>query len=179
MRIYKAISSVCLGLALAGCASVSGVLYSKKVYIYYPGTVLPLEDVAVISYVSGLTVTVADSNGNNIKPIQIYGKSGLYGSGPNQYHFLPGVYNFSFGLFLINCTGYSVRGQCSQWLTSRSTSDINKVITLKKGDVLSFGYSGSGSHWSPEIRDNSSELDKIKANYEEAIKHPLPLEQHD
>ena len=183
---YKTIMTACIAMALAACASsidtkysyqmccgMAGyvpTLYSKTVRLSYPGPVLPLEDVGIVSYNSDLIVQVKDSDGNIVKNYQTYGKKGLSAAGVHQQHFLPGVYTFIFGYYRNDSTS---AGKMYSYSVSRSTSNIEKTVTIKKGDIIHFTYVTRDHHWAIVEKDDSAERNKIKADYEEAIKLPI------
>jgi hypothetical protein len=181
---YKVIFGMCLALILAGCTTISDTKYSyqvccglvgyipglasKTVQLRYPGAVRPLEDVGVVSYNADLVVKVKDSDGNDVKIFSVYGKKGIDANGLNQQHFLPGTYTFVFGFYRVS---YAENAQYSS--IAKSIYDITKVVTIEKGDIIHFTYTVKGRQWSLIQKDDSAEKDKVKADYEEAIKIPL------
>jgi uncharacterized protein YceK len=135
-----------------------GFMYSSMVQMYYSGATRPLEEVAVISYDATLTPIVKNQNGEIIKPEQIFGKRGLYSTGMNQSHLMPGNYVFSFSYF------YS-----DKYTTVRSTTDFDLAVELKKGEIAHFSALMGGRSWSVVKRDGSNELAKIRDDYQQAI----------
>ena len=153
----------------SGCATKTGTyidgvsagpLYSKTVNLYYPGEVQPFESVAVVTLDSSLIVrSIKDSKGNVVPSVLEKIKRGFYSTGRRQSHLLPGIYTFTLGY-------YYTDGNSS----SRSIEDIDKTISLEKGQVRHLNLFSGGRRWSLSDTDGAAALSTIKEDFDLLIK---------
>ncbi len=137
-----------------------GFMYSNFVKLYYPGDVHSFDTVGVISMDPTVSIeSVKDSKGNLIEAIQIFGKRGVYPTGMNQHHFLPGVYTFDLSYSFYQ-NGYS----------ARSTSNVTIQMNVQSGAAVHLQALLEGGSWTVAQRDSSADMDQIQADFISAIK---------
>lgn len=149
---------------LSGCGSLGpgnkysqlptfGSMYSKTVVLAYEGNARPLSEVGVVSH--DLILNIVSVNGKTDFANQTMKISGVYPTGPNQLHLLPGAYNIEFCFKYVETHGNSQSAaQC--------TSTITKSIELKAGQAVFFSWIElAGNRWSIAQSDMDNE-DKTK-----------------
>lgn len=155
--------SVVLASALFmwGCASynytdapsVMGGLYSRYVYIGYDGDLRDIADVGLVTTDGLIKLTTLD--GKPVPSLRKYNSRGFYSGGRVQLHLLPGTYVLTMGF-------HDDRGNGTR---SWSTSDVKKVISIAKGQVIHLYLSQDGRTWRAIEVDGSSALADITRDF--------------
>lgn len=154
--------AVCQAL-LVGCASYNytdapptlGVMYSRYAHIGYDGAIRPIDDIGLVS-TDGL-IRIHSLDGKPMNDYRIFKTSGFYSGGRYQLHLLPGAHILTMGF-------HDDRGGGS---ISWSTSDITRIINIRKGQVIHFALSQDGRTWTAKEFDGSSALPIIKDDFNE------------
>lgn len=158
----KTITALLLAQTLLfGCASFNytdappamGVMYSKYAYLGYSGDLMPIEDVGIVT-TDGL-IKISSVDGKSTSSYKVFKTSGLYSGGRYQLHLLPGTHILTMGF-------HDDRGGGSK---SWSTSDISKMISIRKGQVVHLSVSGNGKTWTAKESDGSSALTTITSDF--------------
>ena len=148
---------------LFGCASYNytdappamGMMYSKYAYIGYSGELRPIEDVGIVT-TDGL-IKIRSVDGQSTSSYKVLKSSGLYSGGRYQLHLLPGTHILTMGF-------HDDRGGGSK---SWSTSDITKIVSIAKGQVIHLFLSENGRTWTAKEADGSSALATIASDFKE------------
>lgn len=159
----KAITALLLvQTMLFGCASYNytdapstmGVIYSKYAYIGYTDELKPIEDVGIVT-TDGL-IKIKSVDGQSASSYKVFKTSGLYSGGRYQLHLLPGKHILVMGF-------HDNRG--GSGYISWSTSDITKIVSINKGQVIHLSLSGDGKTWTAKESDGSSALATIISDF--------------
>ncbi len=148
---------------LVGCASYNytdapstiGVMYSKYAHMGYAGDLKPFEDVGIVTTDGPIYIHSVD--GQAISSYRVFKTSGLYSGGRYQLHLLPGTHILSVGF------SDSRGGPYRSW----STSNITKVISIEKGQVVHLSVSQNGKTWTAKESDGSSALATITSDFKD------------
>jgi len=148
---------------LLGCASYNytdapptmGKMYSKYAYLGYEGKPRSIEDVGIVT-TDGL-IKIRSVDGLPASSYTELKTSGFYSGGRYQLHLLPGVHTLTMG-FSDNRGGGS---------RSWSTSDVTKIISLSKGQVIHLSLYGDGRTWTAKESDGSSAMAVIVSDFKE------------
>ena len=150
---------------LFGCASYNytdapptlGMMYSKYACIGYAGEPKPIEDVGIVT-TDGL-IKIRSIDGQPTSSYTVIKTSGMYSGGRYQLHLLPGTHILTMGFS-------DDRGGGSR---SWSTSDVTKIITLGKGQVIHLSLTGNGKTWTAKESDGSSALAVIASDFQDLV----------
>jgi hypothetical protein len=161
MNIKSITALLLVQTMLFGCASYNytdapstmGIMYSKYAYIGYTGELKPIEDVGIVT-TDGL-IKIRSVDGQSTSSYKVFKTSGLYSGGRYQLHLLPGTHILVMGFHDDRGGGYK----------SWSTSDITKIVSINKGQVIHLSLSGDWKTWTAKESDGSSALATIISDF--------------
>lgn len=132
-----------------------GFLYSKYVQIGYEGALKPVDDVGIITTDGILHINVV--NGKRMSEFRLFEAKGIYSGGRYQLHLPSGTYAIEMSFHFDDGSGRRA------W----STSNILRVFTVAKGQVLHLSWVDKGRAWDVKESDGASALPRIREDFDE------------